>query len=201
LDDPDLELADTITINFEFQKRDLRDDAITQSRTGDPLLCPVRAAAAIVRRLHAAGQTDPNTLLHYYQDNEGTIRKLTSKIALGMLRAFIKTVDVSYGLGVLDIGMHSPRSSAAMAMYLNLVPVYTIMLLGRWSSDAFLRYIRKEVTEFSNDVSRRMITNRVFHHITPAPPDDPRTHNRLAASANSGMGSRGAPTGVFSVWE
>ena len=30
-DDPHLDLADTVTVTFEYQKRDLRDDAATQS--------------------------------------------------------------------------------------------------------------------------------------------------------------------------
>ena len=50
-DDPHLDLANTVTVTFEYQKRDLRDDAVTQSRSGDPLLCPVRAAAAVIQRL------------------------------------------------------------------------------------------------------------------------------------------------------
>jgi hypothetical protein len=49
-----------------------------------------------------------------------------------------------------------------MAMYLAGIPVFTIMLLGRWSSDAFLRYIRKEVQEFSNSVSSKMIISENF---------------------------------------
>ncbi len=49
-----------------------------------------------------------------------------------------------------------------MAMYLAGVPVFTIMLLGRWSSDAFLRYIRKEVQEFSNSISSKMIQSEKF---------------------------------------
>ena len=34
-----------------------------------------------------------------------------------------------------------------MAMYLGDCPVYSIMMIGRWSSDAFLRYIRKQVEQ------------------------------------------------------
>ena len=44
-----------------------------------------------------------------------------------------------------------------MEMYLAGVPVYTIMLIGRWSSDAFLRYIRKQVEQFSKHVAKQMI--------------------------------------------
>jgi len=52
-----------------------------------------------------------------------------------------------------------------MAMYLGGDPVFTIMLLGRWSSEAFLRHIRKQVQEFSKGVSQRMITNENFYTI------------------------------------
>jgi hypothetical protein len=52
-----------------------------------------------------------------------------------------------------------------MAMYLAGVPVYTIMLLGRWSSDAFLQYIEKQVKEFSKGISKKMLTNDKFFTI------------------------------------
>ena len=38
-----------------------------------------------------------------------------------------------------------------MDVFLGECPVYTIMLIGRWSSDAFLRYIRKQVEQFSHN--------------------------------------------------
>jgi hypothetical protein len=61
-----------------------------------------------------------------------------------------------------------------MAMYLAGVPVYTIMLLGCWSSDSFLRYIRKQVKEFSNGVNQKMLTNDEFFTIPSLPNDDTR---------------------------
>jgi hypothetical protein len=77
-----------------------------------------------------------------------------------------------------------------MAMYLAGVPVYTIMLIGRWSSDAFLRYIRRQVQEFSAGVSRRMIlTNDFFTFPESAHRADPRSHNhRHNFSARSHIG-------------
>jgi hypothetical protein len=39
------------------------------------------------------------------------------------------------------------------------------MLIGRWSSDAFLRYIRKQVEQFSRNVAKKMLTFRSFRHI------------------------------------
>jgi hypothetical protein len=200
-DDPNLHLADTISITFEYQKRDLRDDSVTQSKSGDAHLCPVRAAAAVVKRLRSFG-AKPDAHIFTYADENGNVRELTAKAALMHLRDFIGTVNDNYGLNKEDIGLHSIRASAAMGMYLNGIPVYTIMLLGRWSSDAFLLYIRKQVTEFSNNVSRKMIKNPVYHHVPDADREDPRTHNPMAATANIGMGANGATINrnVFSVW-
>ena len=49
-----------------------------------------------------------------------------------------------------------------MAMYLANVPTFAIMMIGRWSSDVFLKYIRKQVEQFSHNVPRRMIGNEDF---------------------------------------
>ena len=80
-----------------------------------------------------------------------------------------------------DIRTHSIHSGAAMAMYLGEVPVYSIMMIGRWSSNVFLRYIRKQVGQFSHNVSKRMITFQYFRHIPKQDPrishQDPRQRN------------------------
>ena len=65
-----------------------------------------------------------------------------------------------------EVGTHSLQSAAAMAMFLGGLPVYLIMLMGRWSSDAFLRYICKQIEQFSHDVSSKMIEN-MFHQYIP----------------------------------
>jgi hypothetical protein len=200
-DNPNLHLADNITVMFEFQKTELRNDAITQSRSGDPLLCPVRAGAVIVRHLLSIRSTRDD-FLYQYKSAGNRIMELVGNLALTHLRDFIRTVDASYGLPELDVGLHSFRSSAAMAMYLNGVPVYTLTLISRWSSDAFLHYIRKQVTEFSGDVAKRMVTIRSYHHVPDPSREDPHTHNSMAATTNLGMGANGAAINraAFSVW-
>jgi hypothetical protein len=49
-----------------------------------------------------------------------------------------------------------------MAMYLAGIPVFTIMLIGCWSSDAFLCYIQLQVQQFSYGISNCMITSPDF---------------------------------------
>jgi len=136
---PRLHLADTIAITFEYQKRDKRNDTVTQWRAGDSTYCPVVVGAAVVRRLEAMGASESD-FIYKFKVNDGRIRDFDSTTALRMLRGFISSVDFKgLGLDPKRIGLHSLCSLAAIAMYLNGVPVYTIMLLGCWSSDAFLR--------------------------------------------------------------
>ena len=83
-----------------------------------------------------------------------------------MLQGFISSVNFKgLGLNSKRIGLHSLCLLAAMAMYLNGVPVYTIMLLGCWSSDSFLRYIWKQVESFGSGVSSKMIVTSRFLHV------------------------------------
>ena len=109
-----------------------------------------------------------------------------------------------------EIGCHSIRSGAAMAMYLAnhpiRVPTYTIMLQGRWCSDAFLRYIRKQVKEFSKGVSEAMISKESFQFYTIADSiddtclEDPRLPNNpqsLTSSFNGAAGPRFTRNHVF----
>lgn len=80
-----------------------------------------------------------------------------------------------------EVGIHSICSSLAMALYLSKRSVSTIMLLRRWSSDAFLLYIRRQIQEFSKGVSADMVKNEEFYTIPNLREEsdllDPRTRN------------------------
>ncbi len=77
-----------------------------------------------------------------------------------------------------------------MSMYLGECPVYTIMMIGRWSSDAFLLYIWKQVEQFSHNVSRKMLTHETYNHIPDYEPTisrrDPRLRNHADNVATRG---------------
>ena len=65
-----------------------------------------------------------------------------------------------------------------MALFLGDHSTAKIMILGRWSSDAFLAHIRPQVLEWTNNMSSDMINfdsflDAAFHDI--AAPSDPRT--------------------------
>ena len=140
-----------------MQKKDEKADTVNQLASGDAVLCPVRSWAAIVKRIRCYPGSNDGTPVSSVWSN-GKLEHITSRMLVNALEAAVEAVgnDV-INIQKGEIGTHSIRSGAAMSMYLGEVPVYTIMMLGRWSSDAFLRYIRKQVEQFSHNVSRKMI--------------------------------------------
>ena len=55
-----LHRADTVTITFEMQKSDERNESVTMHRTGDKIICPVIMAANIVKRILTYPKTTSN---------------------------------------------------------------------------------------------------------------------------------------------
>jgi hypothetical protein len=57
------------------------------------------------------------------------------------------------------------------------VPVFTVMLIGRWSSNTFLCYIRRQVLQFSVGILKCMVSNQAQDYFTLPnfDPEHPRT--------------------------
>ena len=135
--------------------------------------------AKIIQRLLSYPNTNKHTQVNTYMDS-GKVYLIKGQLLLKQLRRATTAIGKdTLGFAAHEIGLHSARSGAAMALYLAGVPVYIIMLIGRWSSDAFLLYIRKQVQEFSKNISDKMISNENFFTIPEASKEDPRTRNHL----------------------
>ena len=173
----DLHLAERVTLTFENQKNGKKMDRRTHQRTTDEVLCPVRRLASIVTRILARVPTaSPST----------TILLITKELKISStdLRTHMRSTCTAaggepvFGYAASAIGTKSLRSGAAMGLFLMNHPVHKIMILGRWSSDAFLVYIRPQVLEWTNNMSSDMIHFNSFTDITTTqqtPPTDPRT--------------------------
>ena len=151
--------AKTVTVTFEDQKNGEMFKSITMHRCPpeDPL-CPVETWADLVHRVLSYPGTNEDTPVCTYMGDNGRLTQLSSATMLVRLRTAVTMVgEDRLGFKASEVSTHSIRSGAAMAMYLDNVPVFTIMLIGRWKSDAFLNYIRKQVEMFSHNVSTRML--------------------------------------------
>ncbi len=130
--------------------------------SGDVTLCPVRAAAAIVCRIRSYPGVNNNTpIFAIWQYNR--IEHITSRQIKNALRDTILAIgEDTLHIAANKTSRHSIWLGAAMAMFLGGCPMFLIMMIGHWSSNAFLRYIRKQVKEFNHGVSSKMITH-MFH--------------------------------------
>ncbi len=154
-----LELADSVTITFKMQKNDSEFDTMIHGRTNNPVLCPVLQWARLTNQIWSYEGTMQDTLVCTFQHSGGQLNTITSLQVLTRLQAAARSVaSTSLGFELKEIGTHSLHSGAAMEMYLAGVPVHTIMLIGIWSSDACLHYIRKQVEQLSCHVEKQMLT-------------------------------------------
>ena len=71
-----------------------------------------------------------------------------------------------------------------MALFLAKASVLKIMILGRWSSAAFLRYIRPQVMEWTAGMSTQMLTTLDFRHVDPSTANNRPTGNAESIQAN-----------------
>ena len=136
----DLFSADSISITFEFQKNDERQETVTREKSNDSLLCPVRSAASIIVFIVRIPGTYPNTSINSFRSDNGSVISVSASMILATLRA---AADDSMGKDVLgftssEIGCHSIRSACAMALFLAGYAEFTIMLIDRWQSYSFL---------------------------------------------------------------
>jgi hypothetical protein len=157
--------AACVSITLEMQKKEIRDDTVTHQASGDKDMCPVFATATLVALIHSypiAKKDLPNTSINTVMV-AGQLFTIPSDLVLTTIRRIVTSLGVDdLGFGPDDVGTHSNRSGGAMAMFLAGTPIYSIMLIGRWSSDAFMRYIRKQVLEASHGISAKMLTYEDF---------------------------------------
>jgi hypothetical protein len=201
----DLRLADFICITFRQQKNGVKNETITMSRTNDPILCPVLQAAHIVLKILALPGASSITPINTYQSGH-QLYNLTASTALTRLRLRATQLGhTNLGFTADEIGLHSIRTSAAMAMVLSGTPVFMVMLIGRWKSDAFLVYIRKQIAEFTSSVASNMITVTTFFQPPDATPRQAPFTSRLTLAGREAQAQasittirrNGAPTRVI----
>jgi hypothetical protein len=142
---PHLKFSDCISITFKMQKNDEKNDTVTQMSSGNVNMCPIRMGAAIVCRIRSYKGANNNTPISaFWQFNR--INHVTSKQVIAAMKDAIQAIgeDVLH-IKKEEIGTHLIRLGAAMAMFLGNCLVCLIMMIGCWSSNAFLWYIRKQV--------------------------------------------------------
>ena len=185
-DSPSLHLAESVSIVFGLQKSNIRDETVSQDNNHRKDLNPVILFANTVRRLRSYPGFREDWEIFTFFDGVHFSR-IRSNEVMADLQCSVDAVGADVlGFSGKEVGTHSVRSSLAMMMYLAKEQVYTIMLTGRWSSDAFLAYIEKQVKEFTKGVSSRMLLKDTFFNVPLAPPprEGPPNNNKSRHRSN-----------------
>jgi len=158
----DLHKADSVSVTFENQKNGEKMEVVTQHRTGIKM-CPVRAWGATVARIRGYQQSTDDTPIDAFQ-NRGKLFSISGEVMRIYLRNAVKAVGESkLGFPAERVGTHSIRSSFAMMLLLNDEADSVVMKKGRWKSNAFLRYIRAQVSAYGINASKRMVNTKSDH--------------------------------------
>ncbi len=158
-----LTTAKNVSITFERQKNDEQWEMVTipGSNPRSPLSA-VQAWGRIVQRRSSYpgtnGDTPVNTVrVPSTRQSSSTMSRIKSTDVIQKLRDIVHRLGPDVlGFGPKDVGTHSIRSGAAMALTLDGVSPLKIMLIGRWKSLAFERYIQCKVELFSHDIEESM---------------------------------------------
>ena len=157
-------------------------------KTNDDILNPVKAwAKSIGRILNTVPGANKDTKICSFRDDDKTV-DINSNEARVKLRSIVDLFgEVELGFGKDDIGLHSIRSGGAMAMFLSGVSEIIIQRVGRWSSDAFLEYIREQVDSFTIGVSQKMLQFEKFHHLNAKEYDSKEPPETITADGDGAI--------------
>ena len=126
--------------------------------SGDSILCPVKAWANTVHRVQKIPGSSDKSEVCLFLVNKKTTCFLKAEHVRTRLRAIVALIgDDILGFSKDNIGLHSIRSGEAMTMFLSVMSVIIIIKVGRWSSEAFLEYIREQVETLTLGVSQGML--------------------------------------------
>ena len=160
----DLKASTSASLTFTTQKNGVRGEVVLHGRSGCVLCCPV---AAIVRRTLCLRQHDatPSTPLATSWTH-GQKYFVTAGDITTALRLAVTLLGPDIGLVPADISARSLRAGGAMALLCAQVDTDIIRLLGRWQSDAMMRYLHLQALPAMNRFANLM-TSGGNYNVTP----------------------------------
>jgi hypothetical protein len=157
---PDIEQATAVGLTFTTQKNGIRNEKIVHGLSGHPLCCPVKATARTVLHLRHNQASEAAPLASYYLGRRHHTVK--TKDVTDVLRFAASALVSKTGLTPQDISARSLRAGGAMALLCGNVDQDLIKLLGRWRSDAMMRYLFVQAEPIMKKFASAMFNNGAY---------------------------------------
>ena len=160
--------ATFVTLTFDTQKNGTRNERIGHGCTPHVHSCPVRS---VVRRILYLRQHHATADTHLCCCGP-QLQPLPTTVITNLLRQAGLT-SPSTSLAIADITAKALRATGATALLNENIVGDKIKLLGRWKSDAMLRYLHLQAHHLMQDYSTIML-NGGDYTLLPSPPPDTR---------------------------
>jgi hypothetical protein len=162
--DNDLLTATFCILLFSDQKNANRGEKVGHGLSSDPFFCAVRALARRIIHLRRNG-APPHTPIHcYYMQHRGRQLRIPSK----SINLLLRQSATMLGYEPADITVKALRATGAMALISARVDSDLIRLLGRWQSDAMLRYLHVQAVPVLQNFARQMHLHGQFNALPTA---------------------------------
>jgi hypothetical protein len=115
------------------------DKKIVQGRSGNALCCPIQETVRRIKHHWLKNSTPSAPLASYYLTKRRTAIKamdVTDTLRHAMMLNFHRI-----GIKAADISTRSLCAGGAMAMFFGKIDINNIHFMGRWHSDAMMRYL------------------------------------------------------------
>ena len=154
-------------LTYTDQKNCRKGEHVAHGLSGDDHVCPVRALERIVARLLEAGAPLDAPLCRHYTGKKGRnkYKTVTSAMATTMLRKAAAAVQDLTGISPARISARSLRPGGATALLCAGQSPDTISLVGRWRSEAVLRYLRAQATPVAQKFASLMLNHGTFTYL------------------------------------
>ena len=150
-----LQAATSVTYTFTTQKNANRNEQIAHGRSCHPLCCPVNATIRCLL-YHRQHNTQRNKPLASYYNERNQLIAITAQDITDQLRASATTLYPQTGIASKDLSARSLRVGGAMALLCGHIDFDVIKLLGRWHSDAMLRYLHVQAQPIIQQLAVKM---------------------------------------------
>jgi hypothetical protein len=158
--DAELRAVDFAALVFTTQKNCVRGEMIGHGPSSDPFICPVQTIVRRLLYLRSVGAPG-DTFLCAYRDH-GRLRLLKSIAITRLLRRAATHLGPQLGFTSTDVSAKSLRASGAMALLNERVDANMIKLIGRWKSDAMLRYLHVQAHQLMSGYSSLMLQGGTY---------------------------------------
>ena len=163
---------------FDDQKNAVRGEQVGHRATADPEICPVKALARLCLhlRIHLdltpeVDENAPITPLYYhYNSYRQDWFRTKSSAVITALRIGARETSHIHNIDPQLFTTKGLRPGGATALMCAGVDKDAIMLLGRWKSDAMLRYLRIQANSYTHNYAQKMFNAGDY---TFSPQSDP----------------------------